>query len=106
MRVRGGLVRTVSCKNDADIPPSLDLMLTIWIDATFALIMAASGVLAGWWLRDRSAGRSRQDDRQRQHAREALLRLQELAKHIAAHVGAHQQSGGKDQPGVELRRGW
>ncbi len=59
-------------------------------DVLFALIMATSGLLAGWWLRSRpAASRPEGESERERHAREALVRLQELAKHIAGHVGAH-----------------
>jgi hypothetical protein len=62
----------------------------VLIDVVFALIMAGSGLLAGWWLRSRPAlSRPAGESERERHARESLVRLQELATHIAGHVGAH-----------------
>ena len=63
---------------------------TVSINVVFAIIMAASGLAAGWWLRSRPAVvRADGESARERHAREALVRLQELATHIAGHVGEH-----------------
>ncbi len=64
--------------------------MIIVIDILFASIVAAGGMLAGWWLSRRTPVVPADDsDQQQRHAREVLLRLQDLATHIAANVGEH-----------------
>jgi diguanylate cyclase len=60
------------------------------IDLTFALVMATTGLLAGWWLKTASA-RSRSTNvlEESRHAREVLGRLQQLAMRMAENVGEH-----------------
>jgi diguanylate cyclase len=66
-------------------------MSVVLIELGFALIVATSGVVAGWWLRSRTPDNSpsADNDQQQRRARETLIRLQELAAGIATHVGAH-----------------
>ncbi len=62
-------------------------MSTVLINIALSLIMVAIGLLVGWWLRGGKPVMRASDDQRR--SREVLARLQELATHIAAHVGAH-----------------
>ena len=66
-------------------------MLVVLTEIGFALIVATSGIVAGWWLRSRTPNNSpsADNDQQQRRARETLIRLQELAAGIATHVGAH-----------------
>jgi diguanylate cyclase len=64
-------------------------MSTALSDVALSLVMVAIGSLVGWWLRGspRAAGPDGAGEQRR--TREVMARLQELASHIAANVGAH-----------------
>ena len=64
-------------------------MLDTLLDIAFALLMTASGVLAGWWLHRSVPRRPALAPDEPHVAREVLSRLQELARHVAANVGEH-----------------
>ncbi len=65
-------------------------MSFVLIDVALSIVLVASGVLVGWWLRARPpAAPAEGESEQQRRAREVLGRLQDLATHIAAHVGAH-----------------
>ena len=69
-------------------------MPVVMIDFAFGLLIATVGVVAGWFLHSRDAGRhgkGKESDSESatRFAREVLLRLQNVAADVAAGVGEH-----------------
>ncbi|MGA2031785.1 MAG: diguanylate cyclase [Thermoguttaceae bacterium] len=64
-------------------------MLTFLADFAIAVVMASAGVVAGWWLRQRTPAVEADGGAAGRTAREVLQRLHEVALHMAANVGQH-----------------
>ena len=65
-------------------------MPLVVIDVVLFILVAATGVLAGWWLRNGDVRLSlRRVDVERQNARRVLARLYDLATCMTSDVGAH-----------------
>ena len=69
-------------------------MSVVMIDIAFGLLIATVGIIAGWSLRSRDAGRhdlrnGSESESETRFAREVLTRLQTVAADVAAGVGEH-----------------
>ena len=65
-------------------------MPIVLIDFAFAAVIAAVGVIGGWWLRARGVRqKTKQAGEEGRFAREVLSRMHELAARVATDVGEH-----------------